>query len=177
MQTDPWRLLAAYNRWMNEKVYEAAAQLTPEALRQDRKAFFGSILGTLNHLAVADTMWLKRFRGHLPLSTALAPLDGVPTPERLNTILFDDLERLGDYRRRVDGWISAWVETLTEADLSSVVHYRNTKGVENRRRLDALLLHFFNHQTHHRGQATDLLYQAGVDVGVTDLLALIPQVE
>ena len=177
MYKDQWQLLAAYNAWMNEKVYAAAAQLTPEALKQDRKAFFGSILGTLNHLAVGDTLWLKRFRAHSPTATTLAPLDGVPMPDRLDQILFDDLASLADYRKLLDGCISAWIQTLTVADLASVVQYRNTKGIENRRSVEALLLHFFNHQTHHRGQVTDLLYQAGVDVGVTDLMALIPEAD
>ena len=50
----------------------------------------------------------------------------------------------------------------------------DTKGIVGRRKFSSLVLHFFNHQTHHRGQATTLLFQAGQDVGVTDLLMLIP---
>jgi uncharacterized damage-inducible protein DinB len=47
-------------------------------------------------------------------------------------------------------------------------------GMKQCKALGPLLTHFFNHQTHHRGQASTLLHQFGVDVGVTDLLALIP---
>jgi uncharacterized damage-inducible protein DinB len=54
-------LLASYNAWMNTKVFEAASRLPHEEVVQDRGAFFGSILGTLNHIAVADTIWLRRF--------------------------------------------------------------------------------------------------------------------
>ena len=51
-------LMADYNQWMNRKVYAAASQLTDAELTTDRQAFFGSILGTLNHLALGDTVWL-----------------------------------------------------------------------------------------------------------------------
>ena len=33
--------------------------------------------------------------------------------------------------------------------------------------------HFFNHQTHHRGQATTLLMQFGIDPGATDLVFMV----
>lgn len=124
---------------------------------------------------MGDTIWLKRFRAHLPQAAALEPLDRIPVPERLDQMLFEDLQGLIPYRKKLDQLISTWVETITEDDLVSVMRYKNTKGVESSRRFAALLLHFFNHQTHHRGQAIDLLVQAGIDVGVTDLLALIPE--
>lgn len=174
MHREQWRLLAAYNVWMNKKVYAASSRLSPDELRQDRKAFFGSIIGTLNHLAVGDTIWLKRFRAHLPKSASLESLDPLPAPQQLTQILFDDLQRLAQYRENLDNVISAWIETITEEDLGSVMRFKNLKGVENHRSFAAILLHFFNHQTHHRGQVIDLLFQAGIDVGVTDLVALIP---
>lgn len=68
-----------------------------------------------------------------------------------------------------------WVAALTDDELSTTLSYHNTKGVASKRRYSSLVVHFFNHQTHHRGQTTTLLSQAGVDVGVTDLLALIPE--
>jgi uncharacterized damage-inducible protein DinB len=174
MHREQWQLLAAYNTWMNEKVYEASARLASDELRLDRNAFFGSIIGTLNHLAVGDTIWLKRFRAHLQ-SAALELLDRIPAPERLDQMLFEDFQELTKYRKNLDRLISTLAETITEDDLGSVMHYKNVKGIESSRRFAALLLHFFNHQTHHRGQAVDLLYQAGINVGVTDLLALIPE--
>jgi uncharacterized damage-inducible protein DinB len=170
-------LLAEYNQWMNDKVYDTAARLGPEALAQDRGAFFGSIMGTLNHLVVADTIWLNRFCT-LPGRAAL--LDEVlewPKALALDERLFTDLDSMRGHRRRMDDLIRRWVATLTESDLDRVLAYRNTKGVPARRRLSGLLQHLFNHQTHHRGQVTTLLTQAGQDVGVTDLFALLPSEE
>ena len=172
---DQFRLLARYNGWMNGRLYEAAAGLTPEALTQDRGAFFGSILGTLEHLVVGDTLWLKRFATH-PAGGALAPVLDLPMPASLDAIQFGALAPLRERRDRLDRLVDAFVADLDEADLELPLAYRSSKGLPFTKPFGLLLTHFFNHQTHHRGQATTLLSQAGVDVGVTDLLALIPEV-
>lgn len=167
-------LLASYNAWMNAKLYEAAEKLSPQELAVDRKAFFGSLLGTLNHIVVADTIWLKRFARHPANHVALDPIRQMPTPGSLNQVLFADLGALGQHRKRLDDIIQQWAASLTAEDLEHVLHYANMKGVVMQKRFSSLVFHFFNHQTHHRGQATTLLYQAGQDVGVTDMLAVIP---
>jgi len=166
--------MAAYNAWMNAKLYEAAAKLTAAELAQDRGAFFGSILGTLNHLVVGDTIWLKRFATHPSNPAALDPVRTLPQPAALNEVVFTDLAKLKARRDLLDESITAWAASLKEGDLAHILHYANTRGVQSRKRFSSLVTHFFNHQTHHRGQATTLLLQAGQDVGVTDLLALIP---
>ena len=167
-------LLARYNQWMNQKLYACAADLPTEALHLDRGAFFGSIWGTLNHIAVGDTIWLKRLSRHPACGAALAPLADAPTPQRLNDILFSEFATLHAYREQLDTRIIELVDTLGEAALSQPLSYTNTQGAAFTREFGALLVHFFNHQTHHRGQITTLLFQAGVDPGVTDLLTLIP---
>jgi uncharacterized damage-inducible protein DinB len=169
------RKMAEYNAWMNAKVYEAAGKLSPAELVQDRGAFFGSILGTLNHLVVADTIWLKRFAAHPARFAALEPVLALPLPERLDTILFTDLAAMTVHRVWLDGVITAFADAMTETGLASTLHYTNTKGTPFARPLSGVLMHFFNHQTHHRGQVSTLLTQAGVDIGVTDLLALLPE--
>ncbi len=167
-------LLASYNRWMNERLYAAAGTLPAAELSRDRGAFFGSILGTLNHLVVADTLWLQRFPTLPARHEALDPVRALPAPAALDAVLFADFAELTAHRRRLDAIIEDWIGTLGETDLREVLDYANTRGHGFRRGLASLLLHMFNHQTHHRGQVTTLLSQAGVDVGVTDLLALIP---
>ncbi len=166
--------MAAYNAWMNEKVYAAAARLGDEAVKRDRGAFFGSIFGTLGHLVVADTIWLKRFARLPARHAALHPLDAEPMPTRLDAHPYPDLAALAARRRALDAMIEAWAAALGEDELSDVLHYTNTRGQAFSRPLFALLMHFFNHQTHHRGQASTLLSQAGEDVGVTDLVAMPP---
>jgi len=167
-------MMAAYNECMNARLYKAAARLPARELARNRGAFFGSILGTLNHIVVGDTIWLKRFAAHPAQPAALAPVRELPDPAALDQILFDELGALGAHRKWLDAAIRDWAGALMQADLDQVLDYANTKGVRSRKRFSSLVMHFFNHQTHHRGQASALLFQAGQDVGVTDLLALIP---
>lgn len=166
-------LMASYNRWMNAKVYAAAAHLDATALRAERGAFFGSVLGTMNHLVVGDRIWLARFATHPRAPAALDPVREMPLPRSLDAILYDDLDALAQHRVLLDEIICRWADALSEPDLAHVLRYANSKGVVSTRRFASLLMHFFNHQTHHRGQLSTLLSQSGQDVGVTDLLALI----
>ncbi|SCK16059.1 DinB family protein [Vogesella sp. LIG4] len=168
------RLLADYNQWMNDKLYHAAATLPADELNAARGAFFGSLQGTLNHLLVADTVWLKRFAAHPARFKALAPLADTAMPQQLDQPLYADFAAMQARRSELDAIISALLVEVSEDDLAQPLTYHNMKGVAAQRPFGSVLLHVFNHQTHHRGQATTLLSQAGVDVGVTDLLPRIP---
>ncbi len=172
-RTEHIALMANYNQWMNRKLYDAALTLTDAELAMDRQAFFGSILGTLNHLVLGDTVWLKRFAQHPAGFSALAPMQAVATPADLKHLAFADIRELATYRTWLDQLIVDWSHTVQETDLDLRLHYSNMRGVTADKDFFSLLVHFFNHQTHHRGQATTLLTQAGLDVGTTDLLALI----
>jgi uncharacterized damage-inducible protein DinB len=166
------RLMAEYNRWMNRRLYEAATGLDPEAIGRDRGAFFGSILGTLNHVAVADAAWLRRFGAAGPWERLREAAEWLPRPAGPRDVLAAHLPGLQSTRERLDDLIVAWCDELKFNDLDRVLAYRDSAGEAFQHQLGPLLSHFFNHQTHHRGQATALLFQAGVDVGDTDLDAM-----
>jgi len=166
-------LLARYNATMNRNVYDAAATLPHEAIVVERGAFFGSVLGTLNHLVAGDTIWLMRFAGHARPLRALDALRGAPVPSDLRQSYGASLPILRAQRERLDRTITALADELAPPDLEHVLVYRNTRGMVFCKPFGSLLLHLFNHQAHHRGQASTLLTQAGVDIGVTDLLMLI----
>ncbi|KAB0326219.1 damage-inducible protein DinB [Janthinobacterium sp. BJB301] len=166
--------MAAYNEVMNEKLYSAAGQLSQEELFADRKAFFGSLFGTMNHLVVADTIWLKRFCGHPARQPALDAIRAAAAPAALNQPQAEDLTGLLRLRHTLDQTIQRWAADLTPDDLEQPLGYANMKGMVSRKRYSSLIMHFFNHQTHHRGQATTLLSQSSIDIGATDLLMLIP---
>lgn len=169
-----FELLAKYNQWMNSNIYEAARGLTEQDLAKGRGAFFGSILGTLNHLIVADTIWLKRFAAHSSSTHSLSAIATLEMPSSLDQTIFSDFNQLLERRVWLDQLIIDWIATLSDHDLESTLSYCNTKGTAFNKRYWNVILHFFNHQTHHRGQASTLLSQAGADIGVTDLLAIIP---
>jgi uncharacterized damage-inducible protein DinB len=170
------RLLARYSQWMNQKVYEAAGKLSPAQLAEDRHAFFGSLLNTLNHLVVTDIIWGHRLGAHPAAGVALGPILRMQRPAALDQVLHHDLTSLWEARQKLDEVLIGWTAALSEPDLDHVLEYRNMKGVPQRKLYGSLVLNLFSHHTHHRGQITTLLFQFGQDVGVTDLLALIPDV-
>jgi len=139
------RTMAAYNRWANDRLYEAACDLPDAEYRADRGAFFGSLHGTLNHILVADRAWLRRIEG-----------DG-PSPPALDAILYDDLPALTEARQSEDARILALSDRLTEEQLAATLSYRTMAGAPHEQPLSQVLMHVFNHQTHHRGQAHGIL--------------------
>lgn len=168
------RVMADYNRWMNQRLYEAAAPLGEAQLFEHRGAFFGSLFGTLNHIAVADLIWLHRFAGLQGLGEFSAAVASFPKPTTLTQPLARSFADLRALRARIDLLIVGLAGGVTDHHLAGTLHHGNTTGSKQAKNVGLLLQHFFNHQTHHRGQASTLLFQAGVDVGVTDLNALIP---
>jgi uncharacterized damage-inducible protein DinB len=166
--------LASYNQWMNRKLYDAAAGLSEEELKRDRGAFFGSVFGTLNHIAIGDILWFKRIFKNGPDFASLAWVDRLAPPGFPSTLLCDTLPELARLRAALDEAIIAFCAEVTPARLGEALEWTNTKGVRSRKLLGDVLVHVFNHQTHHRGQATTLFSQMGIDVGATDLLLILP---
>ncbi len=136
-RTEHIRLMAEYNEWMNAKLYQAAMSLPGEDLAADRKAFFGSILGTLNHLVVADTIWLKRFATHPANYSALDPVRNLPSPTSLDQLVFTDIQSLSEHRKLLDRAITEWAHSITDHDLDQVLTYTNTKGVVGQKNFSA----------------------------------------
>jgi uncharacterized damage-inducible protein DinB len=151
--------LATYNRWANRRLYNDAASLSDEVRKRQAGLFFGSVHATLNHLLVADYIWMRRFTG-----------DG-PQPERLNQILHEDFSDLLAAREREDERILSFVTGLVSYD--QMISYQNSSGKTFQQALGPALTHFFNHQTHHRGQVHAGLTIAGVrEPASLDLLGL-----
>lgn len=168
MTPETCRAFARYNRWMNAKVYAASALLSDDERKRDRGAFFGSIHRTLNHILVADRIWLSRLEGRVP-EPGFIGVDGIKS---LDHEIASDFEELRRQRDVTDAALDAWVETLTEAGLAGTVRILR-RGEQQEMPLWWIVSHVFNHQTHHRGQVTTLLLQAGQDPGATDLFAML----
>lgn len=168
MTPEVCRAFARYNRWMNAKVYAAASRLSDEERKRDRGAFFGSIHNVMNHILVADRIWLSRLAGVAPEPGFLGP-DGIKSLDHIIASDFDELRRERD---KTDAAIDAFTETLTGDSLAGNVRIVR-KGEARDLPLWWVVTQIFNHQTHHRGQITTLLFQAGQDPGATDLFAML----
>ena len=153
--------MARYNQWQNENIYGAAAKLRDDDRKSSRGAFFGSIHATLNHILWADQMWLMRFgAGPEPGPNSIA--EGLEQ--------FAGWEELNAQRQRLDAVIGEWAANLTADDLAKDLKWYS--GGAQRDLVTPLAIavtHFFNHQTHHRGQVHCLITGLGVKPGITDL--------
>ena len=155
-----FRHLAGYNAWANRRLYDASALLNEEQLWRDVGLFFGSLGGTLNHILVADRVWMKRFTGT------------GDHPDKLSAILHRDLDELRAGREAEDRRISDFVAQLSDARLQDSFTYRMMTRPETvTSKLWPDLLHVFNHQTHHRGQAhTGLSLLTGAEPPSLDMI-------
>lgn len=168
-----YRFLASYNRWFNDRLYGVCGQLSDAERRLDRGAFFHSIHGSLNHILWADRLWLQRFAAQGWEFPALAAeLLQLPDGAVYDTMIHQDWLQLQAARAGLDRAIEQWVREMSADFLLSTMRYHNTKGLQRAHPAWQAMTHFFNHQTHHRGQVTTLLSQSGVDVGLTDIIAL-----
>jgi uncharacterized damage-inducible protein DinB len=141
-----YRMFGRYNAWANSRLFEAAGQLGAEQYRADRGAFFRSVHGTLNHLLVTDRIWMRRFTG-----------EGA-APDRLDAILFDTFEALRAAREAEDRRIVDFVDGLDDGRIARTIKYRRVSSPQEfEQELAQALAHWFNHQTHHRGQVHALL--------------------
>jgi uncharacterized damage-inducible protein DinB len=160
------RLMAEYNAEMNRRLYAAAARLSDAERKTDRGAFWHSIHGTLCHLVWGDTQWMSRF-------------DAWPKPEvgsKQSAEMIDDFVTLQARRETADARIIAGGGRVDDAWLAEdLVWFSGAAGKELRRPKAPLVVHFFNHQTHHRGQAHALLTACGQDTGDTDLFLVVPE--
>lgn len=152
------RTQADYNHWMNERLYALCAALDDAERRRDLGAFFRSVDGTLNHLLWADLIWLSRFTGR-------------PAPTtRIDEPVCADFASLRAARESLDREIDDWAAAIDEDWLAAPFTWTtSTDGSEHTRPAWLLVVHYFQHQVHHRGQLTTLLMQLGHDPGVTDL--------
>lgn len=143
-------MMANYNQWANARLLRMAATLEDVLYRKNAGAYFGSLHGTLNHLLVADRIWMHRLTGT------------GSHPEKLDAILFADLPTLHAARVEEDRRIVTFVQSLDEPAFEEMWDYRTLNGTPCRQRRREILAHLFNHETHHRGQAHAILTGLGI---------------
>ncbi|MCR9256858.1 MAG: DinB family protein [Alphaproteobacteria bacterium] len=160
IDADYVKTMARYNAWQNRSLYRAADRLQDAARRQDRGAFFGSIHATLCHVLWADRMWMSRFAGWE------RPEGGT----RKSVEFVQDWQALTVARQEADAALLDWAVSMTDSRLSGDLTYRSSAaGREITKPRAQLVVHMFNHQTHHRGQVHAMLTAAGARPDETDL--------
>lgn len=156
-------LMARYNIWQNDNILTAAEKLNDAGRTADRKGFFGSIAGTLSHVLWADLLWMGRIDG------GAQPAGGIPG----SATLFSDWAEYRDKRQETDQRLLRWSDRATDAEITrDLTFHSRMLGTQVVRPLPVILVHLFNHQTHHRGQVHAMLTAAGVRPDDTDLFVM-----
>lgn len=152
-----------YNAWVNQQLYAVCSGIPDSERKRDLGAFFHSIHATLNHLLLADRVWLGRFKGiDFPVRT-------------LGDELYSDFEELRCERALTDRELADIFAGYTDADLNRDLVYTSVSGEARCFPLHRVLLHLCNHQTHHRGQVTAMIQRLGFDYGDIDMLFMPPR--
>ncbi len=141
----PFRAMAYNNAWANHRLIAARAQLQPDEFTARRTGFFPSLRATLNHILIIDRFYVDAMEGGTLGPAAWANRE--------------PCGRVGDLREAqaaIDRRLIDVVESLDEAGLGRIVSVHRGTRLQ-RERMDRLLLHLFQHQMHHRGQAHAML--------------------
>ncbi|MGE3849619.1 MAG: DinB family protein [Gammaproteobacteria bacterium] len=151
-------MLARYHAWATEVLFGVVRILDDARYRANVGLFFRSVHGTLNHLLVADQVWYGRC------------IDAPFTVAGLDTEFETERGALACALRAATERWATWLDTLDDARLASTLVYRNMSGAAFEQPLSSVLLHVFNHATHHRGQISAALTQAGLAAPEMDLV-------
>jgi uncharacterized damage-inducible protein DinB len=151
-------MLARYKAWANARLYAALAGLAERELAAPRRIFAGSILRTLHHVYLMDTVWQAHLRGVAqPPATTRNPETTPPFAE------------LRDAQASIDAWYADYARSLSPDLGAEVVAFDFIGGDAGAMRRDDMLLHVVTHAAYHRGHIAAVLNLLGIAPPVTDL--------
>lgn len=152
------QLLAKYNLWADERLYQCINQLDPELLDKEVLNSFNSLRSTVAHLYDAAKIWLARLNGQ---SLEYWPSKAL---DQFEIDLWIEQSRL----------VLKHVESLNEQGVNRICTYSKQSGEEFNQRVEDILLHLFNHATYHRGQIISILHQLAVkNLPATDIIVYL----
>jgi uncharacterized damage-inducible protein DinB len=165
--------LARYNQRANREMYDILAVLTGRAHKQETGSYFGSIHGILNHIIICDINWLKRYRPLSPESPVLTDPRLDPPNLSWDHDLHDNFGDLREDRILVDECICTWFEEFPASRYGEVFEYQDSKGNRQQPTAAAAFEFLFLHQTHHRGQISQILDAMGISNNLLDNMAYL----
>jgi uncharacterized damage-inducible protein DinB len=168
-------MMSLYNQRMNSQLMEHCLTLSADILTKDTDSFFPNIISYWNHILFGDLILLGRLAANNIGNLSYLDFSEFPKTISPQDIYHTNLLDIALLRSRVDSLIIHYCNNLTEEDCERFITYTTTEGVVITKAVADITQHIFNHQTHHRGQLTCLLSQAGVDYGCMDLPVIVAE--
>jgi len=165
--------LARYNRSVNESVFALLSALPEGAFDAERPCYFGSIRGVFKHILICDIHWMRRFREVFGYAKPLDHPRFEPAGHAWTKYEFGGFADLLRERKVLDDLILEFARTADTSKFGDVLAYADSGGNPHRYYFRDAFEHFFNHQTHHRGQLSQILDELGVEHDYSDLLAVL----
>ena len=157
MDVETLRVLAKYNTWADQVLFEAMMQLPEGTIYQETKTLFRSMIGTLNHNYQVDLIWQAHLTGRQ---------HGFSSRRDVLFPRFDDLIQA---QTESNLWFENWAEQQTPATLSETLQFKFTSGQSVQMQKGPMFLHVINHKTYHRGWVSQMFFDTGMDPPETDL--------
>jgi uncharacterized damage-inducible protein DinB len=157
MSESTLRMLTRYNRWANQRIYDAVAALPENEALKPRETVFGNIVHTLSHNHVIGLIFQAHLEGREHGFSSRNFSEPVP------------LAQLKAMQEGIDDWYVSYSEALTQQNEEEWVQFRFVGGGEGAMTRSEMLLHVVNHTTYHRGFIADMFCQIPVKAPVTDL--------
>jgi len=165
------KTLAQYNRITNEQMNSIISSLTDQEWNRNFGGYYPSIHSVCNHLYLADFNWLKRFQNLRGFKYRRSSI--FDQSYSFASSVFDSVESYVPMREELDSLFDAMSEEVSEEDFGGTLNWKNSKGVDESRNFGGILLHVFNHQTHHRGMISLYLELLGQQNDFSNLMLLV----
>jgi len=156
-----YRVLAQYNKITNDKMNSYIQEISEKQWNTDFNGYFKSIHELCSHIYICDFNWLKRFgelREFNTLSNAFFDKN-----HSFSETLFQNINDYLIMRSELDDIIVNFISELSTNDLDAVLQFTDSKGIKFARKMEPLILHMFNHETHHRGMISLYLELLGIE--------------
>jgi len=171
MTPDTFKLLAKYNSYVNVEMNKHISQLNKDEWEKVFDGFYKNIKALCNHIYITDFNWLKRFailRSFCYLKNPV--LSGSYSWE---SNVFDSVSDYLKKRNELDQLINSLIDEIGQDDLNKSMEYKNWKGETAKHNIAGILMHIFNHQTHHRGMISLYLEFVGKENDFSGLMKLV----
>jgi len=174
MDKNTLALFAKYNKTVNENLNGIIKSLSPEEWEKNLGGYFRSVRGLCSHLYICDFNWLKRYstlRDFAVFREALFARESYSFKDEL----FKDMGEYLTMRPQLDGKIIAFANEITDVDINSLLKYIDSHGTPHELNFGGLVLHSFNHDTHHRGVISVYLEMLGYENDFASLSAALEE--